>query len=334
LGRKTNQNNYHTDEKWELCNPLNINLTSEFMDYLSASGKSIETQKKYLNNLQIFFVWVLDNLEDKSIAEINKKDFMKWQNYMAKKELSSSRIRMMRSSVSSLCNYIENMCDEEYPDFRNVVNKVPAPKLIYNREKTYLDFEDFEAIKQELIEQQDWQKLVYITLSYDSACRLGEAHKALKTIDFVNNKTNVVTGKGGKTFPLYFSDETKVYIQKYLEIRGNDDCDKLFIVKNNGKIEPAKYSTLYKWCEKFSKILLDKTGKNMVIYPHCFKSNKLTHLYYDDKLPINVIQEYGHHNDSSTTLNSYIQKRDNDVLDQVFKKDRDKDREEKDDTDT
>ena len=28
------------------------------------------------------------------------------------KELSSSRIRMMASSVSSLCNYIENMCDE------------------------------------------------------------------------------------------------------------------------------------------------------------------------------------------------------------------------------
>lgn len=321
MGRKTVQHKYFTKEKWEKVNSDNVNIVEEFMNYLSAIGKSKQTQVKYFNNLQIFFVWVLDNLKNKFIVDINKKDIMKWQNSLMVLGLSSSRIRVLRSSVSSLCNYIENMCDEEYPNFRNIVNKVPAPKLEYIREKTYLDIEEFEIIKQELINREDWQKLVYFCLSYDSASRRNEVYGVLKDIDFINNKTCIVRGKGGKTFPLYFSDETKEYIKKWLEIRGEDNCNKLFIIKNGQKVKEAKYSTLYTWCETFSKILKEKTGKDVVIYPHSFKANRLSHLYYDSKLPINVIQEYGHHESSETTLKSYIEKRNDDVINQVFKLD-------------
>lgn len=318
IGRKTTQHRYNTEELWSQCNEINITLSNEFMDYLSATGKSKETQLKYVNNLRIFFVWVLNNLKNKSIIDITKKDIMKWQNSMMVLELSSSRIRTMRSTISSLCNYIENMCDEEYPNFRNIINKVPAPKLEYIREKTYLTAEEFEIIKQELIIRQEWQKLVYFCLSYDSACRKNEAYGVMKNIDYENNKTNVVRGKGGKTFPLHFSSETKEYIKKWLEIRGEDNCDKLFITKRNNEVKEAEPYILYNWCETFSKILKTKTGKDVVIYPHFFKSNRLSHLYYDSKLPINVIQEYGHHNDASTTLNSYIEKREDDVINKVF----------------
>jgi integrase len=295
-------------------------LFDEFINYLNATGKSNETSSKYYNNLQIFFVWVLDNLNNKSIIDVTKKDIMKWLNFMAGLKLSPSRIRVLRSSVSSLCNYIENMCDEEYPNFRNIVNKVPAPKLELTREKTYLTIEDLEIIKQGLIEREDWQKLVYLCLSYDSACRRNEAFAVTKNIDFVNNKTNVVKGKGRKTFPLYFSDETAGYIKKWLEVRGEDDCEKLFIIRKDGKVEEAKYTTLYNWTETYSKILKQKTGKNVVVYPHCFKANKLSHLYHEQKLPIDVIQQYGHHEDASTTLKSYIEKREDDVVNKVFNK--------------
>lgn len=318
MGRKTEQHKYFTEEKWVKVNEINRTLTDEFMDYLTASGKSKETIKVYFNNLQIFFVWVLENLSDKSIVEINKKDIMKWQNYMVKLSLSSSRIRIMRSSVSSLCNYIENMCDDEYPDFRNIVNKVPAPKLIHVREKTYLEENDFIIIKEELIKREDWQRLVYLCISYDSACRRGEAHKILKNIDYDNNKTNIVVGKGGKTFPLFFSDETKEYIKKWMDIRGNDDCNKLFAIKKNGKVIGVKYSTLYNWCDTFTEILNEKTGKNMIVYPHSLRGSRLTNLHYDKDMPINVLQEFAHHSDPSTTINSYIEKRENDTINKIF----------------
>ena len=318
MGRKTEQHKYFTEEKWIKVNEVNRTLTDEFMDYLTASGKSKETIKVYYNNLQIFFVWVLENLNDKSVVEINKKDIMKWQNFMVKLSLSSSRIRIMRSSVSSLCNYIENMCDDEYPDFRNIVNKVLAPKLQYIREKTFITEDEFNIIKDELIKNNDWQKVVYLCISYDSACRRGEAFRILKNIDFENNKTNVVVGKGGKIFSLYFDDNTKEYIKKWLEIRGNDDCDKLFVVKKDGKVSEAKYATLYNWCNVFTDILKEKTGSNKVVYPHSLRGSRLTTLHYEKNVAVNVLQEFAHHSDPSTTLNHYIEKRENDVINKIF----------------
>ena len=53
---------------------------------------------------------------------------MKYQNYLMNDlKLSSNRIRRLRSTMSSLANFIENILDDEFKDYRNIVNKIPAP---------------------------------------------------------------------------------------------------------------------------------------------------------------------------------------------------------------
>jgi integrase len=181
-------------------------------------------------------------------------------------------------------------------------------------------------LKKALMEKNEWQKLVYLSLSYDSAGRKTEVWLVSKNIDWVNRETNIVRGKGGKTFTLPFSKETEIYIKKWLEVRGEDDCDKLFVMKTaEGKVRPISKQTLNNYCEYFSELYKELTGKEVNIYPHCFKANRLNSLYREDKLSLEVIQQFGHHSSSQTTLNNYIEHRQDDVNNRVFKDDKDND---------
>lgn len=318
--RPTNSGSYGTVEKRNLFNPQNIQLLEEFLSYCSSKGMSKESIIQYKNKVEIFFVWLLERKDNKSFIEVNKKDIMLWQSEKVNEGKSSSTVRQIRSALSSLSKYIEDICDE-YKDFKNIINKIPAPKTKYIREKTYLPDSDFIMLKEELKKRNEWQKLCYLSLAYDAASRKSECHQTLKQIDFVKNETMIVIGKGGKTFTQAFSDETAGYMKEWLKIRGEDNCDKLFVIKTQkGIVKPISKNTLNGWCKYFSKVYKDLTGKDEWIYPHSFKTNRLSNLYHEDNIPLEVVQSYGHHNDPSTTLNSYIEKKSSKINAMIFKK--------------
>jgi integrase len=220
-----------------------------------------------------------------------------------------------------MSKYIEDVCDDEYPTFKNIINKIPAPKLEYTRKKTYLPDSDFTLLKNELKNRGEWQKLSYLSLAYDSASRKSEINQTLKNIDFVNNETTVVRGKGGKKFTQPFSDETAEYIKKWLEVRGTDNCEKLFVIQSHDNtVRPISKGILNAWCVYFSDVYKEITGKDEWIYPHCFKSNRLSNLYHESKVPLEIVQQYGHHSSPDVTLKSYIEQKSSTVRDIIFKK--------------
>lgn len=318
--RPTNSGSYGTSEKRDLFNPQNKQLLIEFLSYCSSQNLSKESIRQYENKIEIFFVWLLESRDNKSFFDITKKDIMIWQSEMINEGKSSSTIRQYRSALSSMSKYIEDVCDE-HKGFKNIINKIPAPKSEYIRKKTYLPGSDFLMLKEELKKRKQWQKLCYLSLAYDAASRKSECHQTLKQIDFEHNETTIVRGKGGKKFTQPFSNETAVYIKKWLEVRGEDDCDKLFVIKTKaGKVSPISKSTLNGWCKYFSKVYKELTGKDEWIYPHCFKLNRLSNLYHEDNLPLEIVQEYGHHNEPTTTLNNYIEKKASKTNAIVFKK--------------
>ena len=55
----------------------------------------------------------------------------------------------MRSAISSMSNLIENILDEEFPDFRNIINKIPVPPANQS-EKTVFENEDLEELLNKL----------------------------------------------------------------------------------------------------------------------------------------------------------------------------------------
>jgi len=101
---------YNASEAWEHVNKDNKSLVKEYMEYISATDKSPDTKNSYFHNLKLFFQWVMNERDNKFFAELKKRDFMSWLFYLVDTQrLSPSRVRQLRSTVSSLANFCENV---------------------------------------------------------------------------------------------------------------------------------------------------------------------------------------------------------------------------------
>lgn len=112
---------------------------NDFLEYLRSIGKADSTVKAYTSDLYIFFVWVLQNADNKYFPEISKRDIISYQNWLLRNnENSPARVRRLKSTLSSLSNYIEAILDDELPNFRSIVRKIENPVNEPTREKTVL----------------------------------------------------------------------------------------------------------------------------------------------------------------------------------------------------
>ena len=137
MGRQTNFVLNTTQEDIDNILPENKELMEDFINYLESTDHAKTSLKVYKNNMEIFFVYLLKHAKNKDFVNIKKRDILNFQNYMIKNGLSSSRIKNIKSTISSLSNFIESILDEEekWEDFRNIVNKIPAPNPNAVREK-------------------------------------------------------------------------------------------------------------------------------------------------------------------------------------------------------
>ena len=68
MGRKTKQNKITSPELIAQINPKSIRLMNDFLEYLRSVGKAESTVKAYTSDLYIFFVWVLQNAEQRELS--------------------------------------------------------------------------------------------------------------------------------------------------------------------------------------------------------------------------------------------------------------------------
>ena len=110
-----------TQEQWNEVCEFNRNLVESFLsDSVELSPKS---RKAYESNLKIWFVWVKDNLKNKKQIDIKPLEYKKFQNWMVNRGCSSSDTNNKRAAISSLNGYIEIYYHDDYPTFRNFINK-------------------------------------------------------------------------------------------------------------------------------------------------------------------------------------------------------------------
>ena len=78
MGTTAKHSDEVTDEMWQQVNKTNRDLVAEFLD----SKVDLADKSKYVydSNLKIFFWWVHENLDDKNVFEIKKKEFIKYLN--------------------------------------------------------------------------------------------------------------------------------------------------------------------------------------------------------------------------------------------------------------
>ena len=295
---------YFDEKKWEQVNPDNKYFMNEFLD--NKRELSPASLRQYQTSLQIFFLWVLEHARNTFFVELKKRDVLKYQNWLIDQGINSNTIKFRKSAVSSLCNYMTTYYDEEYPTFRNIVTGVESPQGEKVHKKEPLTLDELELLRKTLAEKEMWQQLAFLEIAYSTGGRRAEIGQLKKEIvDYEKNEkgfynTHDVRAKGkgitGKIRQLSFSEEAKDAIAKWLEVRGEDECEYIFVSKREGEIQQVNETTFNYWC---SSTFTEIVGRR--VHPHLLRSTRATHLVTVQGKDINSARNLLGHESSQTT---------------------------------
>ena len=149
MARTTVYNHITTEEKIAEINENNTWLINEFLEYLASIDRAPQTLRSYKSDLHIFFVWNIDFNNNKDFVKLTKREIAKFQNYAINEwHWSPRRVRRVKSTLSSMSLFIENILDDEegYENFRPIIKKIESPVNEAVREKTIFSDEQVELL--------------------------------------------------------------------------------------------------------------------------------------------------------------------------------------------
>lgn len=301
MGRTTVYNNITSEESIAQILPENKELMEDFLDYLKSVDRSPRTIEQYKADLKIFFVYNLEHNKNKRFTEITKREFARFQSHALEEwGWSPKRIRRVKSVISSLSNYIENLLDEEeeYKGYKSVIKKIESPVNQAVREKTIFSEEEIQSLLDHLVEQKKYKQAAVVSLCCSSGRRKAEIPRfKVEYFDDENilfgslwktNERVVTKGRGsqGKKIYLYvLKNSFEPYLKLWMEERKRlgIESEWLFPDKN----DPTKQmstDTMDSWKDGFSNFLAKD------FYWHSLR-HYFTTMLVKNNIPTNVIQD-------------------------------------------
>lgn len=268
MARKTKMNSITTPSLLEQVNHQNQQLLADFLNYLRSIQRSEATIAGYENDILIAWVWCVQNNGNKFFVDWTKRNIVAYQNWLINNnENSPARIRRLKAALSSLSNYIEDVLDDEFPDFKNIINKIENPANRPVREKTVWEDEELEALLDNLVEHKHYEKACYLALAMYSGRRKSELCR-FKTDDFAEDKlvcggalykSSPIKTKGrggGKMIPCYtLAKKFKPHLDAWLDYRREHNIDSVWLFPNRGNPdEHIPISTVNSWSNTFSRL--------------------------------------------------------------------------------
>lgn len=300
MARKTKMNSITSPELLAQVNPKNKELLSDFLDYLRSVQRSETTIRGYENDILIAWVWSLNNNDNAFYCDWTKRQIVKYQNWLLNEnENSPARIKRLKASLSSLGNYVECVLDDEYPNFRNIINKVESPVNQPVREKTVLSDNQVDNLLKTLTDKGKYDKACALALALCSGRRKSELLR-FKVSDFtieklvcggalyksapIKTKGRGVNGKQLECFCL--AKKFKPYFDMWMDYRAHHGIESqwLFPKKDNPN-EHLDISTLNSWAKTFTAIL------GVDFYWHAMRHMTVTN-FKRAGIPDTVIQQY------------------------------------------
>lgn len=302
----------------------------DFLTELKQQKKSKGTIDGYFQDLRIVLIKILEDFGNKSILEMTKKDFRKLNIWFDDSGMSPARCNRIHSATNSMLTFVEEDDDYDYDiNASKKVKGVPNERVKTNEDDFFFTFDEFIKVRDILMERGKYQLAAFWSLAFDSAGRKNEIAQVKKVGILDGNQTNVVRGKRGKQFPLIFLDDTKEIIRTYLEHRGEDDIESLWIVGEGDQRHAASPNNLYEWILQINRILTEVRGEQTNIFVHTTRHSRIECLSQgtDDRLkdengnnkkfPLEQIMVLAHH-ESSDTTRSYLANHDSDIINEMF----------------
>lgn len=319
------------EERWSKVNEHNKYIMEEY--FASMSNLSEATVVQYKSAMRIFFVWNEENNRGKKIYEITKRDFMKYITFLTNHGLSSSAIKLKKSAVSSLCNFIELILSEEmeeYKTFRNFAEKLPnLISATQTYDKKVVTKTEYKKMMKVLEENEDYRGMCWLNLAFTTGARRGELRQFTRDIlttpyevDKDGNELNFkmtgyIRGKGrgreGKKVRFMVSKDSMKYIEKLIESeKGKHKSKYLFVAHYQNKTKMVSLSWGNDFCRR---ILSPIVGRR--INPHLFKATAITNLI-DEGKDIRAVSKFVGQHESVETTNIYILKDDSEEMNTLF----------------
>jgi integrase len=271
-GRETFRKIITSPELTNQINPKNLQFMERYLKNF-ATKHSPKSVTVYRSNLTMFLTWNLLYNENKEFVDVKKFEMLDFFDFCCTElKWGSARFAQMHSSLCSLSDWIENVYDEKYPNFRNIVKKIEKPSKEAVREKTVLQKEDIDNLMNYLEENNMFQEQCLLALAISCGARISElARFTTDLIDedntvfdglFLETTKEIVTkgrGVNGKLLHKYIlKDMFLPYYNKWLDVRkkimeeNNQSHDFVFITKDG---LPANADRLRDWMGNLSDVV-------------------------------------------------------------------------------
>ena len=261
-------NDITSPEKLAKVNPENMQLLREFLNYLRSVQRSETTIAGYENDIQIAFVWCLEQNDNKFFVEWTKRNIVAYQNWLLYTNGNSpARVRRLKAAISSMANFVENVMDDEYPDFKNIVNRIENPVNRPVREKTVWEDEQLESLLEQLVGKKKYEQACMLALGMYSGRRKAELCR-FRVSDFEPDK--LVCGGalyksapiktkghgGGKMIACYtLAKKFQPYLDLWMNQREEKGIQSEWLFPDrNDPTEQVSISTVNSWANTFSKM--------------------------------------------------------------------------------
>ena len=325
MPRKTKHNDITSPELLKRVNPENMQLLDDFLDYLKSVQRSETTRNAYKNDLEIAFVWNLLHNNNAFYCDWTKRNIVRYQNWLINENGNSpARVRRLKAALSSLGNYVELVLDAEYPNFRNIINKIESPVNQPVREKTILSDDEVQEILSMLVDKKKYEMACFVALAAYGGRRKSEICR-FKVSDFDDDKlvcggslwrSSPMRTKGrgsqGKILNVYtLVKPFRPYLDLWLNDRNNRGIDSQWLFPDESDYtKTLPVSTVNSWMNTLSRL----TGKD--IYCHMFRHRYTTYLS-DNGIPDAVIKEIQGWSDLQM-VSVYLDRSTEDTLDMYF----------------
>lgn len=297
MPRKTVQNNITNPELLEQINPKNKKLKKDFLQYLHSMQRSDKTCAAYDNDLDIFFVYLLQNCDNKFFVDMTKRDLISFQTYLIDENHNSpARIRRIKATLSSLSNYVANVLDDEFPNYRNIIHAIESPPNTPVRQKTVLSDEQCQELLDKLVAAGKYDHACLAALAMFGGRRKSELVR-FKVHYF--DDSNIIFGSlyrtpepiktkgrgGNKPLVVYtLAKDFKPYFALWMQEREKLGIESEWLFPDaKTPAEHMNADTINSWCRTWSRLL------GVDVYPHAFRHRACTALAKAG-LPDDVIQ--------------------------------------------
>ena len=291
----------YDEKKLELINSETKKLMQKYMIDMSLRELSPKTIYQYQKDLEQWFVYILDNQENKCVTELSDDDITEFFYFCQMQGNNTERLKRRMAAVSAFYKFLrkKKLIVENPMEFMDRPKKGQPVNV-----QTFLTKEQVELLKAKLIEYGNLQIRTYILFSLSTMARVNAVSSIRwEQIDFDERVVHDVLEKEGKIVDLFFSEEVKgllLDLKADRETKGINDNGWVFYSNKTTPNQPISTGTLNDWCKIVGELIGVPT-----LHPHDLR-HSAANLLKKAGMPLEDVATLLHHSDTSTTVKHYL----------------------------